>query len=321
MKKCFRLVATFILSCLSLNSVVAQDNNAYGFLSVPSSARIYGLGGMNISTVEDNLNVTDQNPALLGPEMGGWLDVNYMRYIGDSNFAGVSFGRASGAHGAWKASLQYFGYGSIDETLPDGSTVGSFSPKDLSLSGSYGHDLSSRLRIGATVKFLYSNYDQYTAWAVSTDLGINYYDPDRDLSVSVVGANLGGQLKRFDNTSEGLPTDLRVGMTRGIGNLPLRWSVTAYNLTRWHRGNRHLFKHLVFGVDCAPTDKFYISMGYNYKVRSDMSSYKRSLLSGFSAGAGISLSRINVGVAIAQPHSGATTLMLNLGLKIADIIR
>ena len=62
-------------------------------------------------------------------------------------------------------------------------------------------------------------------------------------------------------------------------------------------------------------------MGYNYKVRSDMSSYRRSLLSGFSAGAGISLSRINVGVAIAQPHSGATTLMLNLGLKIADIIR
>ena len=67
---------------------MTQDYRAYGFLGIPSSARIYGLGGMNISTVEDNLNVTDQNPALLGPEMGGWLDLNYMRYIGDSNFAG-----------------------------------------------------------------------------------------------------------------------------------------------------------------------------------------------------------------------------------------
>ena len=53
--------------------VHAQDYRAYGFLGIPSSARIYGLGGMNISTVEDNLNVTDQNPALLGPEMGDGL--------------------------------------------------------------------------------------------------------------------------------------------------------------------------------------------------------------------------------------------------------
>lgn len=321
MEKCHRVFALFVLLCLSLVAATAQDRNAYGFLGVPSSARIYGLGGLNISTVEDNLNVADQNPALLGPEMGGWLDVNYMRYIGDSNFAGVSYGKAAGSHGAWKASMQYFGYGSIDETLPDGSTVGTFSPKDLSFGASYGHDLTSRFRIGATVRLLYSNYDRYTAWALATDLGLNYYDSDRDLSFSVVGANLGGQLKRFDNTSEGLPFDLRAGMTRGIGSLPLRWSVTAYNLTRWQHGNRNILKHLVLGVDCSPSDKFYISMGYNYKMRSDMSSYKRSILSGFSAGAGISVSHFNVGVAMAQPHSGTTTLMLNLGMKIADLIK
>lgn len=321
MKVSSYILAISLALAVQAASAQADGSAAYNFLNISPSSQVYGLGGMNVSLVGGDLNTIDQNPALLGAEMHNQVELSYMRYIGDSNFAGVSFGRASGAHGAWKTSLQYFGYGSIDETLPDGSVVGSFSPKDLSLSGSYGHDLSSRFRIGATVKFLYSNYDQYTAWAVSTDLGINYYDPDRDLSVSVVGANLGGQLKRFDNTSEGLPADLRIGMTRGIGNLPLRWSVTAYNLTRWHKGNRHLFKHLVLGVDCAPTDKFYISMGYNYKVRSDMSSYKRSLLSGFSAGAGVSMSMFNVGVAVAQPHSGSTTLMLNLGLKIADIIR
>lgn len=301
--------------------VHAQDYRAYGFLGIPSSARIYGLGGMNISTVEDNLNVTDQNPALLGPEMGGWLDLNYMRYLGDSNFAGVSFGRAAGDHGAWKAGIQYFGYGSIEETLPDGSVVGSFSPIDMSLSGSYAHDLSSRWRLGATVKMLYSSYDSYTAWAVGVDLGINYYDPDRDLSFSVVGANLGGQLKRFNNTAEGMPVDLRIGMTRGISNLPMRWSVTGYNLTRWRNGNGGFMKHVVVGLDFTPSDKFYISVGYNYKMRSDMKGHKRSILSGFSSGAGLSTSRFNVGVALAQPHTGATTLMVNLGLKLVDITR
>ena len=320
MRIVLRLFIFLLVSCFSLFAY-AQYNGAYGFLSVPSSARIYGLGGMNISTVEDNLNVTDQNPALLGPEMGGWLDLNYMRYLGDSNFAGVSFGRAVDNHSAWKAGIQYFGYGSIDETTAEGAVIGSFSPMDIALSGSYSHDLASCWRVGASVKLIYSNYDSYTAWAVATDLGINYYNPEQDFSFSVVGANLGGQIKKFDNTSERLPADLRIGVTRAIANLPLRWSVTGYNLTRWRNGNGGVFKHIVVGADCTILDKLYISLGYNYKIRSEMSAYKRSLLSGFSIGAGFSASRFNLGAALAQPHTGATTLMVNIGLKIADIIK
>ena len=67
----------------------AQDGTvAYNFLNLPSSSHIYGLGGVNISTVEDNLNTTDQNPALLGPEMDMQIGLNYMRYVGETNFAG-----------------------------------------------------------------------------------------------------------------------------------------------------------------------------------------------------------------------------------------
>ena len=70
-------------------SANAQDGSvAYNFLNLPSSSHIYGLGGLNISTVEDNINLTDQNPALLGPEMDLQLGLNYMRYVGATNFAG-----------------------------------------------------------------------------------------------------------------------------------------------------------------------------------------------------------------------------------------
>ena len=50
-----------------------------------------------------------------------------------------------------------------------------------------------------------------------------------------------------------------------------------------------------------------------------MSTYSRSFLSGFSLAAGLNLRRFNVAIAFAQPHSGATTLMLNLNLNINDI--
>ena len=298
-----------------------RNSSAYDFLNVTSSARIYGLGGVNISTIEDNIETADQNPALLGPEMGGWIDANYMRYIGDSNFAGIRYAQGAGEHGAWMASVQYFGYGSVKETDIDGNVLGNFSPSDLSFAATYSHDVFSMWRIGATVKFLYSNYNGYSAAALATDLGINYYDPEHDFSLSLVGANLGGQVKKFDNVSETLPMDVRVGFTWGLKRVPLRISVTAWNLTRWKGNNTGLMRHLVFGLDLVPSSKFYVSLGYNYKVRQDMQTYQRNFLSGFTLGAGFSASRFNVAVALAQPHNGATTFMVNFGLKLQDLIR
>ena len=321
-------------------SVCAQDGStAYNFLNVTSSTRIYGLGGVNISLVNEDITVTDQNPALLGPEMSNMAALNYMRYIGGSNFAGLRYGHSAGEHAAWAAHIQYFGYGSMKETLPDGSIVGSFSPKDVAFGGTYSHDITDRLRGGITLKMLYSSYEAYSAFAVATDLGINYYDPDHDVSLSAVVANLGGQLKRFNEAYDRLPVDLRLGIAKVFPGLPIRFSITAWNLTKWHlpyyetgdgtsdtpfvkkdKFMSNLFRHLVFGVDFIPGDRFYIALGYNYKTRTDMSTYARSFVSGFSLGAGLNLRRFNVGLALAQPHSGATTMMLNLNLNLNDIM-
>ena len=38
-------------------------------------------------------------PGLLGPEVDMQIGINYMRYVGESNFAGVKFGRRAGDHG------------------------------------------------------------------------------------------------------------------------------------------------------------------------------------------------------------------------------
>ena len=74
-------ILLYILIGLKMN---AQDGTvAYNFLNLPSSAHIYGLGGVNISTVEDNINLADQNPALIGPEMDMQMGINYMKYVGD----------------------------------------------------------------------------------------------------------------------------------------------------------------------------------------------------------------------------------------------
>lgn len=322
-------------------TMMGQDGStAYNFLNVTSSAYIYGLGGVNITNVSDNINSIDQNPALLGSEMSGQVGVNYMRYLGDSNFAGARYAHSAGEYGAWSAGIRYFGYGSITSADETGTITGSFSPKDVAFNGTFSYDIYGGWRGGVNLSVLYSSYEQYSALAVATDIGANYYDPERDLSFSIVAANIGGQLKKFNDKSDRLPVDLRVGWAQSFGNFPVRFSVTAWNLTKWHlpyveinnngyvdadgvvkdKFSTNLMRHLVFGAELISSDRFYISMGYNYKSRTDMSTYSRNFFSGISLGAGVNARNFKVSAAFAQPHTGATTFMLNLTLNLNDLI-
>ena len=329
----------FLLAASCFSAVAQESNSAYNWLNITSSSRIYGLGGLNISLVDDEIQIADQNPALLGPEMSGQIAVNYMHYVGGSNLAGVRYGHSAGERGAWSAMIQYFGYGSVKEALPDGTVVGDFSPKDVAFGGSYSHDITDRLRGGIALKFLYSGYADYTAFALATDLGINYYDPDRDASLSLVLANLGGQVKRFDQTYDRLPFDVRLGWSQSFGTFPVRFSVTAWNLTKWklpyvETGDgttdsapvvkdsfgSNLFRHLVFGADLISSPNYYIGIGYNYKTRTDMATYSRNFISGWSLAGGFKGRGFGVGLAFAQPHTGATTFMLNLNLSLNELL-
>ena len=338
MKPRYILPAILTLAASTIASA-ADSSPAYNFLNIPSSARVYGLGGINISSIDDDINSIDQNPALLGPEFEMQVGVNYMRYISDANFAGVKFGTKASEHGAWAVGLQYYGYGEITGTDETGTLTGNFSPKDVNFNGTYSHDITDRLRGGIALKMLYSSYGEYSAFAVATDLGINYYDPDRDLSLSAVIANLGGQVKRFDQAYDRLPVARRLGWSQSFGSLPIRFSVTAWNLTKWklpyydpgdgtsedglelkESFGSNLFRHLIFAADFIPSEKFHIGIGYNYKTRTDMTTYARNFLSGFSIGAGMNVKSFKFGIAFAQPHSGASTFMFNISTNLTELL-
>jgi hypothetical protein len=328
-----------IVMLWSLNCFAQEGASAYSFLEVPSSSHAFALGGTNITVIDDDINLMEQNPALLGPEIDMQVGFNYMHYLGASNFAGVRYGMAAGDRGAWSIGIQYLGYGTMSQTEADGSVVGTFSPQDVVFSGMYAHDFTDRLRGGINVKMIYSSYEQYTAFAMATDLGLNYYDPDHDMSLSLVLKNLGGQIKRFDNDYDRLPFDIQLGWMQRLGSSPFQLSITAWHLNKWNlpyydmedNGSEirvlkqsfisNLFRHLVFGLQYAPSDKFYIALGYNYKTRTDMSTYNRNILSGFSIGAGLKVKSFALGVAYAQPHKSGSSIMLNLSTNLNELLR
>ncbi len=314
---------------------------AYNFLSVPSSSHVYGLGGHNLTIIDDDINLIEQNPSLLGPEFDHQVGVNYMRYIGETNFAGLRYGQGVSEHGAFAAGIQYFGYGNIQGAAIDGTKTGTFSASDIAFSLTYSHDIGDNFRGGITAKYLYSKYEDYSAGAVAADLGINYYDPEHEFSASLVAKNLGGQVKKFNEYKYNLPWDIQVGVSKMLGKAPIRLHLTAYELARWKSPyykiedvnnpnsdlvkkesfGSNLLRHLVFAADILPTNNLYLGIGYNYRTRTDMATYKRDFMSGLSLAAGLKVRAFGFGAAFARPHTGATTFMFNMTTSIGELMK
>lgn len=316
----------------ALPAAAQMGANAYSWLEVASSTRAQALGGYAIACTAPDAMLADGNPALLGPEAGTALGLGYMRWFGSSNFAAARYSHAAGERGAWSAGIRYLDFGQIDSYQPDGSFIGTFKPQDIVGEATYSHDFTDRLRGGIAGKIIYSNYEEYTAWALAADLGLNYYDDEHDLSLSAVMKNAGGQIKRFNETYDHLPFDIQLGYMQGLGEGPFSLAVTAHHLTKWkmtyyeHGDNddsssleeagggfvSDLFRHLAFGLQYQPSDRFYIAAGYNYKTRTDMASYQRNFLSGVSLGMGIEVSDFSIGISYSQPHKSASTIGLNV---------
>ena len=336
----------WILIAVAAVALVAMADDgstttAYNFLSVPSSSHVYGLGGHNLTIIDDDINLVEQNPSLLGTEYDHQVGLNYMRYIGDTNFAGLRYGQGVSEHGALALGVQYFGYGDIQGADIDGTKTGTFSASDMAFSLTYSHDISSRFRGGITLKYLYSKYEDYTAGAVAADLGVNYYDPDHEFSASLVAKNLGGQVKKFNEFKDNLPWDIQMGFSKMLGKAPIRLHVTAYELARWKSPyykiedvnnpnsglikedsfGSNLLRHLVFAADILPSNNMYLGIGYNYRTRTDMATYKRDFMSGLSVCGGLKVRAFGIGAAFARPHTGASTFMFNLTTSIGELMK
>jgi hypothetical protein len=183
----------------------------------------------------------------------------------------------------------------------------------------YSYLLSDRWVGGATGKFLYSNYAGYSSIGLAVDLGLNYFNEDKDFSFSVVAANLGGQVSAFGDIAESLPMDLQLGISKGIGRLPLRLHLMFYDMFHWSNdyysasgektgGFKIFMNHINLGADLTLYQgRFWLGMGYNFRRGNDLKG-----AAGLTVGAGINIKRIKVGMAYGNYHSGAPTLSFNI---------
>lgn len=314
MKKSILII---FIALLWVKSWAQESQTAYNFLRLPVSAHVGALGGENISITDDDASLIFHNPALINGVSDKTINLNYMTYMEGVKIASASFVKGVGNRATWGAMAQYMDYGSIKETSESGEVLGDFSAKDIMIGGSFAYALTDRISGGISAKFISSSIAGYNSLAVGVDLGVNYYQEEQDLSLSIVAKNLGGQVKAFEDEFESIPFDLQVGATKRLTNSPFRFSAAITRLTDWDEGFKN---HLAFGVDLLLGDNIYVAGGYNFRRHNEMAisdgDSESSHGAGLSFGAGISLERFKLNVAYAKYHVSASSLMINVGYSL-----
>lgn len=316
------LLFIYILAGCTL-SRAQEHSSVFNFLSLPASSHAIALGGKNISHIEDDASLVFQNPSLLSSVSDRNLNLNFMTYMQGSKMGSAAFVKTAGERGTWGLTTQFVGYGTMTETLETGEVIGHMKALDMALGGGYSYELTDRWAGGATGKFIYSKYGHYTSAALAVDLGMNYFNDEKDLSLSFVAANLGGQVKAFGDKRERLPFSLQWGITKGMAHAPIRFSLTLIDLTRWSKSDyyspdkapsagRILMNHLNVGLDIQPSRTFYFALGYNFRRAYEMKAAGSSHAAGFTCGAGLTLRKFKLGLAYAKYHVSAPSLACSL---------
>lgn len=321
--KTYRLFFLCLVSLSCLWTKGQESGSVFNFLKLPTSAHATALGGKNISLIEDDAALIFQNPAALASVSNNSMNLNFLTYMRGAKTGSASFVRVAKERGTWGAGIQFTGYGSMTETMQTGEILGEVKALDMAINGMYSYSFSDRWVGGATGKIIYSKYADYTSVGLAVDLGLNYYDEDKDFSLSAVAANMGGQVKAFGDTHERLPFDLQLGFTKSLGHAPIRFSVTMVDITRWRskyyyhaeknpKGGSILVNHFNLGIDILPTDQFYIAVGYNFRRAYEMKAAGSTHAAGLSCGAGLNIKKFKMGLAYAKYHVSAHTLALSV---------
>lgn len=296
----------------------AQDSRTgYNFLKLPVSAHAAALGGDNISIIEDDESMIFNNPALLSSVSDKTINLNYMNYMSGANTASAAFNRIIKERASVAASAQFIDYGKMKEVDENNVQTGEFSAKDISIAGYFSYMLTDRIAGGITAKFVTSYIGDYNSIAMGVDLGLNYYDPDKEWSVSLVAKNLGGQMKAYDDQYDRMPIDVQLGASKRFAHMPFRISATLVDLNHL---DYKFINHLVMGADIIISPTIWVGVGYNFRRANEMkiteADGESSHGAGISFGAGINLERFKLNLAYGKYHVSSSSILVNLAYSL-----
>ncbi|WP_139919980.1 type IX secretion system protein PorQ [Hymenobacter sp. DG01] len=322
------LLSFLVLGLGGLTPAVAQigGQQAFSFLNLPTSAKLAGLGGVNVSSRDADGTMLYGNPALLNADMDGRLALGYVDYLADIKQSTAVYVFNTKKAGRFGVGLTYLSYGNFEQFDAAGNSLGQFSVNEyaLSIADSY---TSGAFTIGGTLKLAGSGIAGNHSFAALADVGGLFKHPEQDFTVGLVVRNAGIQLKPYDGADrEPMPLDVELGTSFKPEHLPLRFSFTAHHLQRLdivyldpnQRGQLDengeeikpkkslgdkIARHFVVGGELLLSKNLNLRVGYNHLQRRELRLENTSGGAGFSFGVMLRVSQFQLDYTHAGYHA------------------
>lgn len=320
-----RLLRLFLL-LLALAPIVGRAQERMSLLQQPASARSQALGGITPALIAPDISLVFSSPALLGQEHHSQLALSYSRLPAVAHLGGATYGQAWGDRGAWALGLRFLSYGKIPGYDRWGQPTGSFSASEALLQGSYSYELTDRLRAGITFQGIYAGIEGYQRWGLASDLGLNYYDPEREMSLGVSLLHLGHTFAREGQGAGSLPWDIQLGWSQRLAHAPFVLHLSLYDLhpkraeelPQPRTALAKVTRHLALGLEFLPSERFWLALGYRPKVAQDVHLLHGYRWAGFSGGLGFVAPRFQVALAVTTTDPGHWTPQLSLSTDLTS---
>ncbi len=279
-------------------SAQADRVTGFAFLRMDPSARGAALAGSLGAMYDDDVNAFYYNPALLNGRMSGAVSLSYLNHLADINAGFLSYARDFEGVATVAAGVRFLSWGSFERANEFGERDGTFSASDVALTVGAARAYNERLRYGVNLHVIYSSIESFNASAIAIDVGGAYVVPESDFVASVTISNAGVTLSSFGETSDDLPFDVRLAVSKRLAHLPLTVTVTAFDLQNLGdppadaSGVSSLFQYITMAGELHFGPAFRMRIGYNHRKHESLRQKSRLDFAGLGIGAGIMVRNI-----------------------------
>jgi hypothetical protein len=332
---------TLVLSLLSIIILPANGQiggrYTYGLLNLNTSARSGSLGGSAIALYNADLSLVNENPAYLARTQNNQFSLSYINYFADIQYGRVAYSQNTEKLGGFSAGLFYLNYGNFIEADEFGEITGEFQAAEYTFDLSWGYRIDSTLSIGVSIRPIYSVFERYSSWGISSDAALLYTAGNQLTSAALVVRNFGTQISTYYSPDrEPLPFEIMAGFSHKIKHAPFRLSATLRNLqtfdidvvlpddetnptsgdkiykNRFNELSSKSLDHLVAAVEFVPGKALSLRFGYNFRNRSELKLGTRNTATGLTFGLGLNLGKFTIDYGLASYHVAGMSHLLTL---------
>ena len=345
MKRRILLSCTWILFIFCHAQAQLGGNYVYGFLNLPTGARMTALGGYASPSAERSVDFAIVNPSLVNQAMIG--NYSLQQSILPS---GITYGTFSTAFALKKGILvpfiRHVSYGNFQGYDASGNTTNTFTAFDFHAGASYGYVLNPMFNLGINAGIIGSYLETYSSYGLAGNFAIQYHNTNELIHASLLAKNIGIQAlgyTGFKDALNPLPLEIQANVSVKLKHAPFRFTFIGHHLNQWKIGYydpsilpridgltgdtimppsvgfvEQLGRHFAIQAELMTQGAFQLRIGFDYQRRQELKLDQAPGLAGLSFGIGLHFRKFRIDYGFMVFSKAGMSNSIGLSTKLSD---